>query len=81
MPSRCWEIRRGGGICFCLFVCFKVSLDDFVHPIDYSGGAVLVRLSGGHLFPKRGFQSQLLLEALVIHRSEGLLLLLTRIIN
>lgn len=70
----------GASVFVCLFV-LKVSLDDFVHPIDYSGGAVLVRLSGGHLFPKRGFQSQLLLEALVIHRSEGLLLLLTRIIN
>lgn len=34
-----------------------ISLGDSVHPIDYSGGAVLVRLSGGHLFPKRGFQS------------------------
>lgn len=34
-----------------------ISLGDLVHPIDYSGGAVLVRLSRGHLFPKRGFQS------------------------
>lgn len=39
------------------FYCFKVSFAGIVHPIDYSGGAVLVRLSGRHLFPKGGFQS------------------------
>lgn len=51
------------------------SLADFVHPIDYSGGGVLVGLSGGHFFPQGGFQSELLLEALVIHGSEDVLLL------
>lgn len=51
------------------------SLADFVHPIDYSGGAVLVGLSGGHFLPQGGFQSELQLEALVIHGSEAVLLL------
>lgn len=33
------------------FFFFQFSLGDIVHPIDYSGGAVLVRLSRRHLFP------------------------------
>lgn len=36
---------------------FLVSFSDSVHPIDYSGRAVLVRLGGRHFFPKGGFQS------------------------
>lgn len=46
---------------------------DIVHPIDYSGGGVLVRLVGRDFFPKGGFQSELLLEALIVQGSTELL--------
>lgn len=60
------RVRKGGGVFVSggetdqlrwglvgqvLFFFSQFSLGNIVHPIDYSGGAVLVRLSRRHLFP------------------------------